>query len=346
MILRGFIWLKYKIYANTPFFIWNFFAKKISRIRAYQYRERKKSFGPLNSSEIIYVIRRRPPAWGLFSNILFVCQGLIYAKKFGFTPVVDMENYWVRELSSFKSINNSHNAWCYFFKQTSHHNLKEVYQSKNVILSDASSPLGRSHPLVLKNQNLLIDPKVLSEFRQIIKSNIELNHQTQNFVERASRSIKLDPMRTMGIFIRGSSYFNNFTEANFSTPDFDFFTKVVVKALKNNEASNIFLVTEDLRISKLFREKFINYEFLDSLRFNANLTIQEWQKEQDHTWDGGLKNMGYDRSLIYLTEIYLLSKLKNFIGTFSNATAFVLGVSGFVDKNYTFVLKDKVLNVN
>jgi hypothetical protein len=339
-------WVKYKVYQNVPPIVWEFFARKIFKLRERQYREIKRNYGASNPGTEFYVIRRRPPAWGLFSNILFVAQGLIYAKSKSYVPVVDMENYWVRELSSLRKINDSRNAWCYFFEQPSQYQLSEVYRSKNVILSDAGNIFQRSHHLSLKNQNLLLNHSYINEFRQIIKSYVRLNKITSDYIEQSFNQIQMESFNTLGIFVRGTSYFNQFTKENFSTPRLDFLFKAIEHKLDRINASNIFLVTEDFRMNKLIREKFDNIEFLDSLRFDSDLTLEKWQKNNNSTWDGGLKNMGYKKNLVYLTEIYLLSKLRNFIGTFSNATAFALGVSNVVDKDYTFVLKDNIMNVN
>lgn len=344
--MRTLFWLKYKIFATISPKLWQFFADRIVHLRERQYRESKKTFGNLNKGVELYVIRRRPPAWGLFSNILFVIQGLIYAKHHSYEPVVDMENYWVRELSSVRAINNSKNAWCYFFEQTSQYSISEAYRSKNVILSDAGNILPRDHPLSLQNDTLLLNKDYILEFQQIINSHIRLNHFTSDFVEKSFNQVQIDPTETLGIFIRGTAYFNKFTQENFSTPDLDFLMKAIENKLSRINVSSIFLVTEDFRIYNEIREKFYDYKFLPSLRYKANLTETEWVKSQNTTRDGGLRNMGYNNNLIYLTEVFLLSKIKNFVGTYSNPTAFALGLTDLETSDYTFVLKNKVLNLN
>ena len=114
---RIFFWVKYKIRYNVPETVWNFFSSKISSKRFNNYLEKKKSFGDSNPEIIFYVIRRRPPGWGYFSNLFHVAQGLLYAEEKGYIPVVDMENYWMAELNTLKRINGTYNSWCYFFQQ-------------------------------------------------------------------------------------------------------------------------------------------------------------------------------------------------------------------------------------
>ena len=99
-----------------------------------------KTFLPINNNKlnpdkIFYVIQRHPGC-GLFSNVTFVINHLKVAKDHGFTPVVDMENY-TTVYNEKKKVCNTFNAWKYYFEQTSNFTLEEVYNSKNVIITDS-----------------------------------------------------------------------------------------------------------------------------------------------------------------------------------------------------------------
>ena len=87
--------------------------------------------GKLNPDKIFYIIQRHP-GYGLFSNVAFVINHLKVAKDYGFTPVVDMENY-TTVYNEKKKVCNTFNAWEYYFEQTSNFTLEEVYNSKNFI---------------------------------------------------------------------------------------------------------------------------------------------------------------------------------------------------------------------
>jgi hypothetical protein len=69
-------------------------------------------------------------------------------------------------------------------------------------------------------------------------------------------------------------------------------------------------------------------------------------KSQVLTNIGGLKEMGFEKNRTYLTEAMLLSDCKNFIGTFSNATAFILASTDLTVGDHRLVLQDKVINFN
>ena len=52
----------------------------------------QRSFGKLNQDKIFYVIKRTPGA-GMFSNITFVLNHLKICEKYGFIPVIEMQNF-------------------------------------------------------------------------------------------------------------------------------------------------------------------------------------------------------------------------------------------------------------
>ncbi len=85
-----------------PEYCWQYLAQIISKYRDSKYMEQRKSFGNLNPTKNFFIIRRRPPGWGFFSNYFHVLKGVIHAEQNNLVPVVDMENYWIGELSSLK----------------------------------------------------------------------------------------------------------------------------------------------------------------------------------------------------------------------------------------------------
>ena len=96
---------------------------------------RKYSFGKKNKKIKFYVIKRNYNFNGIFSNLIFVIDHIKYAKQNKMIPVVDMENF-VTAYNEKNKINNSFNAWNYYFKNISKYKLNEVYKSKNVYFSN------------------------------------------------------------------------------------------------------------------------------------------------------------------------------------------------------------------
>ena len=101
------------------------------KILTNDYDYKINSFGNLNKNKIFYVIRRSPGT-GLFSNLTFVLNHMLIAKKFGFIPVVDMKNF-ITIYNEKNSINYTKNAWEYYFKPISKYSLDEVYKSHKVV---------------------------------------------------------------------------------------------------------------------------------------------------------------------------------------------------------------------
>ena len=86
-----------------------------------------------NKNKVFYVIRRSPGA-GMFSNVNYVINHLKICDQYNFIPIVDMENF-TTIYNERQKINNTYNAWEYYFEKLNKYNLKEVYKSQNVILT-------------------------------------------------------------------------------------------------------------------------------------------------------------------------------------------------------------------
>lgn len=341
-----YFWVKYKIRYSIPEIVWNFFSSKISSIRYNYYLEKSKSFGDANPETFFYVIRRRPPGWGYFSNLFHVAQGLLYAEGKGYTPVVDMQNYWMAELNSLKKINGTHNSWCYFFEQVSNHTLEEVYSSKNVILSDGVDILGRDHWLTMRTNQFILDREKLIKIKKLFSNHLFVNAPTLEFVENEKKIRNWESSSTLGIFIRGTNYYGSTTFLPENIPDFNFFVSEIKNILfKNKNIDKIFICTENYRVYLTLKKEFENYEIIPSIRFRTDLSLDEWVTSQELTHDGGIL-MGFDRTLRYLAEVLLLGECDYFIGTPSNASAFVLTRSDLDSGDHRIILRDNVFCFN
>ena len=249
-------WIKYKIYHYVPIYVWELLATSTRHYKEIKYLEQKKTYGDLNSDKTFYVIRRQPPAYGFFSNFLYVCQGLIYADQRGYIPVVDMENYWIKELSSVRKINNTYNAWCYFFEQTSDFSLKEVYSSKNVILSSGSELHGKKHWLNTKTANPIETFKNIDQLKSVIDKYIQLNNETKLHIDQVKSTFQWQSEKTLGLFVRGAVYNHNIVATFFHIPKLEEIFLECENLMKKNKINSIFIVTEDFLIYKKLCMKF------------------------------------------------------------------------------------------
>jgi hypothetical protein len=296
-------------------------------IRESKYRQQSKKFGNLNPKVYFYVIRIRPPGWGFFSNVFYVLQGLQYAEENGWTPVVDMENYYMSEMNSLRTINGTRNSWNYFFEQVSKYDLHEVYKSKNVILSDGNRISVSTSWLRNRNTELIESPKKMELVGNLINKYINLNSTTRMFLEKTKHDLLWNGTNTLGIFVRGSVYHSNVQFPKNTIVEFDLLVKEIKNFLVRHEFDAIYICTEDLRVYLKLSQIFKKYKILPSIRFEQNLSVDNWIKQQKTTNIGGLYNVGFSGTKKYLAEIFLLSECTNFIGTFSNATTFVIAKS-------------------
>jgi hypothetical protein len=320
IIKKSFFFIKYKIRFSIPDRYWQYLASTISVYRKSKYIEQHKSFGSLNPSINFFVIRRRPPGWGFFSNYFYVLKGIIYAEQNNLIPVIDMENYWIGELSSLKKINDTHNAWCYFFNQTSKFSLSEIYRSKSVIISNGFEILEKNHWLNDKNFEFISQPDKLIILNKIVNEYITFNETTKKNIELVKKKINWEPQNTFGVFIRGTNYFKTQEHLTSDINDFIFACKQI---LKDNSLRKIYISTEDFLLYKKLVEIFSNYEVISSIRHDINQPTEDWVKDQKLTFDGGIL-LGYEKTLSYLTEANLMAECFSFIGTPSNASAYIM----------------------
>ena len=108
------------------------------RLKRIFTRKYKISFKNLFNTKRYYIIRRNTPWAGFFANYLYVLGHIKYAKKKGYIPGVDMENY-PTYYNEKEMIEGTKNAWEYYFKQPENASLEEAYTSKNYIISDIST---------------------------------------------------------------------------------------------------------------------------------------------------------------------------------------------------------------
>ena len=95
------------------------------------------SLSNIFNSRRYYIIRRHKPWAGFFANYLFVIEHIIYAKKKGWIPVVDMENYPTL-YNEIYPVDGKMNGWEYYFIQPNNVLLEDAYSSRNYIISDTS----------------------------------------------------------------------------------------------------------------------------------------------------------------------------------------------------------------
>tara|TARA_Y100000590_G_C15717535_1_gene1012369 strand:+ start:1123 stop:2232 length:1110 start_codon:yes stop_codon:yes gene_type:complete len=240
----------------------------------------------LNSDKIFYVIQRHP-GYGLFSNVSFVINHLKVAKDHGFIPVVDMENY-TTVYNEREKVCNTFNAWEYYFEQTSNFTLEEVYNSKNVIITDSIFyDKGKNfYHSIVKSDELL---KIAQEKLVLKKSKFEL-------VKKLKKKL-FKNKKILGVHFRGTGFKMTGTVYALTVSQM---TQVIEYCLKDGKYDKIFLVTEDQNnfeeIVKIYKDKVIFLK--QSLK----------AKDSDYVFDNYLRlSHRYKLGRDILLETYLMS---------------------------------------
>ncbi len=219
--------------------------------KKYHRCETKKfSFGEKNNDKIFYIIKRTPGT-GFFSNVLFVINHLIVAKKNNYIPVVDMENF-PTIYNEKNKIFKTKNSWEYYFDNLSKFKLKEIYQSKNVIITSNRFEKYFEQDLISNEIKIAFreNLKIKNKFKKII--NIFIN---KNFNDK----------KVLGVHFRGTSYKGSAGHP-FPATKIQIFN-LINKLIKNEKYEKIFLVTEEENyknyLFKRFKDKliFINSSF-------------------------------------------------------------------------------------
>ena len=251
----------------------------------------------LNPDKIFYIIQRHP-GYGLFSNVSFVINHLKVAKDHGFTPVVDMENY-TTVYNERKKVCNTFNAWEYYFEQTSNFTLEEVYNSKNLIITD--------NIYYDKNKNFYYEIGKSDELLKIVKEKLILKKSKLELLNKLKKKLFKNE-KILGVHFRGTGFKETGTIYALTVSQM---IQVIEYCLKDSKYDKIFLVTEDQnnfeKITKRYKDKVIFLK--QSLR----------GKDTHYVFDNYLRlSHRYKLGRDILLETYLMSYCDGLVGIKTN----------------------------
>ena len=253
------------------------------------------SFGNDNPDKIFYVIKRTPGT-GLFSNVVFVLNHLLIAEKFGFIPIIDMENYKTI-YSEKKKIFNTNNSWEYYFNNVSKFKLKEVYSSKKVIITSD------------KFFNFFEYDMESNIFQGVLNKYLKIKSRFNKIIKKIYK--KNFGKKTLGVHFRGTSYKQSAGHPFPATPCQ--MINLVKKIIKNDQITKIFLSTEERKYLEIFKKEFPDkLIYINSCyRSNKNDAFKIYPRN----------NHRYKLGREILIETFLLSKCDSFIYLNSNVSS-------------------------
>jgi hypothetical protein len=284
-------------YRTKPLFIKNKFIDNYLITKGLRLNITK--FGKKNKKKYFYVIKRTPGA-GLFSNLSFVLNHLIIAKKFNLIPVVDMENF-LTFYNEKEKIFKTKNAWEYYFEKVNNYSLEQVYKSENVMFTDN---------IFHKNfyrDNIFKKSEVINTFKKHIKIREYYLKEANKFINK-----KLKHKKVLGVFLRGGEFLR--ISNHHFPPSINQAINKVHEILKNENYDKIFLSTIEKRYYKKFQSEFGNKVVVyPSLRSDRDL--MRFYPRNLHRYKMGKE---------ILIESLILSLADGFFYSYTNVSQFVL----------------------
>ena len=254
------------------------------------------NFGKKNKDKVFYVIKRTPGA-GLFSNLIYVLNHLEIAQKNNFIPIIDMENF-TTIYNEKKKIDNSLNAWDYYFEKINKYKLKEVYKSQRVIIT--KNKFFKQFYNTISNQ----------KFREIGSNYFKIKNkflnQSDNFFKKFLNA------NTLAVHYRGTSYK---TSANHPFPATHEQTiNKINQLISSHNYEKIFLCTEDMGFYSKMKKNFrSNLYYLDSFRSFKDDAFKIFPR----------KIHRYKLGCEILLDALIITKCKGFLHAQTNVSEFV-----------------------
>lgn len=208
-------------------------------IKYPEMKENKKSFGENNPNITFYIIRPLSNSVeGLMSLVYNVLLQISYAEQNRYIPVVDFQNYKTQYNVE------QENAWEVFFMQPSQYTLKEVYQSKNVIISGVAARRKAYQYL----QNRSCDEQDIKKTQLFLRKYLTCSNDVKSILK--SESARIHPENCIGLYLRGTDYTCLKPVGEPVQPSVEEALKMVKVYQERYKIDTVFLVTEDEKIYK------------------------------------------------------------------------------------------------
>lgn len=293
--------------------------KSYSKLRDIRFREKRKSFGKNNPQQIFYVIRNKDYKSGLMSYYNSILGQILHAKDKGYVPVIDMCNYPNTYLDR-KNLGHE-NSWEYYFCQPGNVDLKEVYCSKNVILSNGSAtPL--ASPRVLFEQYYQ-KPQNADKLFHIIQEEIPLNKETAERIETEYNKIFPKKGKVLGVVCRGTDLLD--FKKHSRQPSVEELIERVQNKMQKWGCDYVFLASDTDAAVEKFRNA-----LGDRVLVNECQRYDKWKEKSGNSDSLGdvrfqRERDAYLRGMEYLTTLMLLARCNYLMGTLIGSTVGAIG---------------------
>ena len=265
---------------------------------------------PKSNTELPYIIYRRTPGAGFWSNFSCVLQGLDDADLRGLPPVVDMERH-TTFYNEKEPIHGTRNAWEYYFEQPSGIGVAQA------AVKGATDNGGRSPGRFVGIQATIPPPETLKRGRFLVGRYIRVREDV-NALADAILPRGVNP-KVLGVHIRGTDLRQG-TYPGHHIPDVrEAYLERAIDLDNQHNFTSIFLATDEIENIELFRTHF--GERL--LTTDAHRTSQKTVTAHNMAWllDVPRRHHKYLLGREVLIDVLLLARCGHFICGVSNVAS-------------------------
>lgn len=200
-----------------------------------------------------YVIYREEGGAGFFSNYMCVLGHIVFARKLGYIPIIDMKNYSTL-YSEDIPVEGVDNAWNYYFQNIDNTSLEAVYQSGRYVLCNGKY-MGKYSDKYVMPKWRFPTMRTIAFYTPFIESDMRLRDDLKNEFETAwsSRVGKKDVV--LGIHIRGTDMKNRLGHPTPASTQ-KYLDKTYDLLERYPEITKIFLATDENNIKEIYENKF------------------------------------------------------------------------------------------
>lgn len=312
---------KYYIKSILPASAWKALSQPMQKVRKKVYSERFEFNPQAVTCGEVYVIRRRPPGGGLFSNVNHVLQGIEYSLIHGLIPVVDMQNYWTT-YSQRKEFHRSTNAWNYFFDQVSEVDLNDLRSFQKVRYSRGDR-INSESILSERSLNFIMNREVVEVYGAMMNRYIRVNAETMAIVNSVKDFIEWSP-DTIGVSYRGTDYLELMARGHARQPEVAELRNNLLEKLQEDSSAKILISTDDGKARESLASSVKNKAYIN---FRDENILRKFVSNKDAPSPQVLNALGY------LIEVFLLSEGKTLVCSIANgsAAAILLNENRYID---------------
>ena len=199
-----------------------------------------------------YVISRPAPGAGFFSNYYWVLGHVVFAKKFGYIPVVDMLNYKTL-YSEEDAVDGERNAWNYYFENVDAIGLDEAYRSNKYILA-RKEPLHKYANRYCDVNYRFPSGKAIDYYYPVIKKHLIIRTAIEKQFEDNWEDLR-GKGKIIGVHVRGTDMKNNLGHP--MPADIPQYFEAIEKMLNaDSKIAVIFLASDEKAVIEEFKSKF------------------------------------------------------------------------------------------